>query len=158
MGSTPKADSLTSSTQDFFGLSARTIDGQVVEFGHLRRARLVLVVNIASKSPLAPRHFASLVRLYQAYESQIETFILANFKVRFILLEKAEVNGPNPHPVYAYLRMNGPLYSKRTRTCRQLPGDFTYFMVDPTGRVIAMVEPSTPTGAFDRYIRKVLAR
>lgn len=37
-------------------------------------------------------------------EAEIKNYVKVNYGVTFPMFEKIEVNGPNSHPVYAYLR------------------------------------------------------
>ncbi len=69
MGAQQRGDSLPA-VPGFFELSARTIEGEVMEFSLLKGAKLVLVVNVACRAPRAAQHFSNLVHLYQAYERQ----------------------------------------------------------------------------------------
>ena len=54
----------------------------------------------------------------------IEAYATTNMKVQFPLMDKIEVNGPNTHPIYKYLK-------------QQLPGDlkwnFEKFLIDANG-------------------------
>lgn len=39
-------------------------------------------------------------------------FVKSKFNSKFKLFEKVNVNGPNTHPVYKYLRMKSELFNK----------------------------------------------
>jgi glutathione peroxidase len=72
-------------------------------------------------------------------EQEIRTFCETRYQVTFPLFAKIEVNGPNRHPLYAYLTQQP--------TTPDGPGDiqwnFAKFLVGRDGRVIARFAPAT---------------
>ena len=63
--------------------------------------------------------------------AEIHSFVKTNFGSGFPLLEKIEVNGDHPHPLYAYLRSNSELYDPKTKTSKVVPWNFAKFMLNP---------------------------
>lgn len=57
------------------------------------------------------------------------------------MTEKVEINGPNAHPLYVYLRSKSELYDKKTKTSRVIPWNFSKFIVDQKGKVIKFFPP-----------------
>jgi glutathione peroxidase len=57
------------------------------------------------------------------------------------LTEKVEINGPNAHPLYVYLRSHSELYDEKTKTSRVIPWNFSKFIVDHNGEVIKFFPP-----------------
>jgi len=51
------------------------------------------------------------------------------------MMSKIEVNGPNTHPVYSWLRGNSELYDKKEQKAQQIPWNFSKFLVDRNGNV-----------------------
>ena len=52
------------------------------------------------------------------------------------MFSKIDVNGPNAHPVYQYLRMNSPLYGAEKKTASEIPWNFAKFLVNDEGKVV----------------------
>ena len=109
-----------SSVHDF---TAQTIHGQDADLADYA-GKALLVVNVASECGLTPQ-YADLEALHRQYaaqglavlgfpcnqfkgqepgnEEQILDFCQTRYDVSFPLFSKIEVNGPNRHPLYAYL-------------------------------------------------------
>jgi glutathione peroxidase len=75
------------------------------------------------------------------------------------MFSKIEVNGPNAHPVYQFLRKNSELYNEQEKVAGEIPWNFTKFLVDTQGvvreRFDSGVEPLSPklTGAIDALLK-----
>ena len=46
------------------------------------------------------------------------------------MFSKIEVNGPNAHPVYQFLRKNSELYNEQEKVAGEIPWNFTKFLVN----------------------------
>ena len=70
----------------------------------------------------------------------------------FPLFDKVEVNGPNRHPLYAWLteQKRGFLGSKAIKW------NFTKFLIDREGQVVARYAPQTEPKAIQADIEKLL--
>jgi Glutathione peroxidase len=99
-------------------------DGTVTTFGEAFGGQVVLVVNVASKCGFTPQ-YEGLEELYKTFREQglailgvpcnqfkdqepgtdaeIEQFCQVNYGVTFPLARKANVNGPEAHPLYREL-------------------------------------------------------
>lgn len=137
----------------------------------------MLIVNVASQCGLTP-HYTGMQALFERYgargftvlgfpcnqfgkqepgtAAQIAEFCETHYGVTFPLFAKLEVNGPNRHPLYAWLT------SQTTQP--DGPGDigwnFAKFVVDPSGAVVARFAPTVAPEdpALIRAIEAVLPR
>lgn len=139
--------------------SARTIDGVEKPLADFA-GKVLLIVNVASQCGLTPQ-YRGLQEVYEYYrdrgfevlgfpcnqfggqepgtEDEIRSFCETRYNVTFPLFAKLEVNGPNRHPLYAYLTQQP--------TSPDGPGDiqwnFAKFLIDRQGRVVARFAPTT---------------
>lgn len=121
--------------------------------------QVALVVNTASKCGFTPQ-YAGLERLHRSYgdrglavlgfpcnqfahqepgdESAIGEFCERNYGVSFPMFAKVDVNGPDAHPLYRWLRSEqSGLFGDRIKW------NFTKFLVDRDGRVLQRYAPAT---------------
>ncbi|MDD1536948.1 MULTISPECIES: glutathione peroxidase [unclassified Bradyrhizobium] len=154
-----------------YDFKANSLAGEEVA---LRRfaGQVLLIVNTASKCgftpqyrgledlhrDLSPRGFFVLgfpCNQFGAQEpgqaSEIQAFCLANYAVTFPLFEKVDVNGANAHPLYAYLKrqQSGLLGAS-------IKWNFTKFLVDRDGRVVARYAPTARPEALRTRIETLL--
>jgi glutathione peroxidase len=181
-----------SSVHDF---SAKSIDGSTVKLDKYA-GKLVLVVNVASQCGLTPQ-YTGLEALYRKYKDKglvilgfpcdqflnqepgsdqdIEQFCSLNYDVTFPLFSKIEVNGPQAHPLYTYMRAqqpgktpdaatlaNDPLYKFLSESLPDLlKGDvvkwnFTKFLVGRDGKVLKRFEPTVQPEQIEQEIQSLL--
>lgn len=140
----------------FFDLEAKDIHGKTVKFEEFR-GKVTIIVNVASYCGYTESHYRGLVQLWNSLksepanilafpcnqfgaqepgtESEIETFAKGK-GAEFRLMSKVDVNGPNAHVVYKYLKKEaGPA---------SIGWNFaTYFVVSPDGTITSHsgVEP-----------------
>jgi len=141
----------------FYDISVERIDGTADLLG-AQRGKVTLAVNVASQCGLTPQYQAleELQRelagegftvlgfpcnQFGAQEpgsaAEIVAFCRSNYDVTFPLSVKLEVNGPQRHPVYAFL----------TSPASGIPGDITWnfekFLIGRDGRVLKRYPPET---------------
>jgi glutathione peroxidase len=156
---------------EFYELSANTPRGQPVEMS-VYKGKVLLIVNTATQCGLTPQ-FEGLERLYQEYKDKglvvlgfpcnqfgsqepltnetMEATCKANHGVTFPLFEKIEVNGPNTHPVFKFLKSQlGGLFGRRIKW------NFTKFLIDADGRPVRRFAPVTKPGVIEPYIKRLL--
>ncbi len=145
-----------------YDFNARSLSGDDVSLKRFE-GQVLLIVNTASKCgftpqyegletlhrELSPRGFAVLgfpCNQFGAQEPgearQIAEFCESKYDVTFPMFEKIDVNGANAHPLYNYLKgeKTGLLGSS-------IKWNFTKFLVDRAGRVVARHAPTaTPQG------------
>lgn len=130
--------------------------GETVSLGDYA-GRVLVIVNTASKCGLV-KQLGELQALYDKYEkqgvtvlgfpcdqfnqqefaSQEETmqFCQLNYGVTFPMFQKIDVNGPDEHPLYTFLKkeQSGLLSSK-------IKWNYTKFLVDRKGQVVKRFSP-----------------
>ena len=84
--------------------------------------------------------------------AEIASFCSTTYGVDFPMFDKIEVNGPNRHPLYAWLteQKKGFLGSKAIKW------NFTKFLTDREGRVVARYAPQIEPEAIQADIEKLI--
>ncbi|EHN11195.1 Glutathione peroxidase [Patulibacter medicamentivorans] len=122
--------------------------------------KALLIVNVASRCGLTPQ-YAGLERLQQAYgerglqvlgvpsnqfagqepgsAEEIASFCSTTYGVSFPLLEKADVNGPDRHPLYAELTQAADADGE----AGDVQWNFEKFLLAPGGEVVGRFRPKT---------------
>lgn len=155
-----------------YDFSARGIDGEDVPLERFR-GQALLIVNTASKCGFTGQ-YTGLEALHEAFAdkpfevlgfpcnqfgaqepglaAEIASFCATSFHVEFPMFDKVEVNGPDRHPLYAWLteQKRGFLGSKAIKW------NFTKFLTDREGRVVARYAPQTEPSAIQADIEKLI--
>ena len=105
---------------------------------------------------------------------EITTFCRARYNTKFPQMKKSDVNGANELPLYTYLKsqqgFNGfgkgkaallmkvtnSMKSKEKRTNADIKWNFTKFVVDREGNVVARFEPSNDMADVDKFVAGLL--
>jgi glutathione peroxidase len=156
-----------------YDFSAKTINGREISLRDFQ-GKVLLIVNVASRCGFTPQ-YGGLQEVYQRFkaegfevlgfpcnqfgsqepgkETEIQSFCDLNYGVSFPLFAKIEVNGPNTHPLYAFLESTKPglLGTKRIKW------NFTKFLIDRSGNPVRRYSPRTTPGAISEDIQKALA-
>jgi glutathione peroxidase len=157
-----------SSIYDF---TAKSLQGEDVSLKRFA-GQVLLIVNTASACGFTPQ-YRGLEKLQQAYgprgfavlgfpcnqfgrqepgnAAQIQQFCASNYAVSFPMFDKIEVNGDEAHPLYRYLKgeksgLLGP----------SIKWNFTKFLIDRSGKVVARHAPTTTPEALTREIEALL--
>ena len=147
-----------SSVYDF---SLPSIDGQDAPLNQFK-GKVLLLVNVASKCGYTPQ-YAGLEALYEKYKDQglvvigfpannfgaqepgtnaeIKTFCTRNYKVSFPMYAKVSVKGEDKTPLYRYLTEEASPATKG-----EIGWNFTKFLVDRNGKVVARFESKVKPG------------
>lgn len=136
------------------------------------KGKVLLIVNTATGCGFTPQ-YEGLEKLYEKYrdrgfeildfpcnqfgnqapgtEQEIHSFCQLNYDVTFPQFAKIEVNGPNESPLYTYLKsqQNGVLGSN-------IKWNFTKFLVDKDGSVVARYAPTDKPESLEADIEKLL--
>jgi glutathione peroxidase len=155
-----------------YDFTAQAIDGAQVSLGQFR-GKVVLVVNTASKCGFTPQ-YEGLEKLHEALAqrglailgfpcnqfghqepgdaAQIADFCRLSYDVKFPMFAKIQVNGPEAHPLYQWLKKeaHGVLGSA------SIKWNFTKFLIDREGRVVRRFPPTKKPELIGRQIEKLL--
>jgi glutathione peroxidase len=82
---------------------------------------------------------------------QIEQFCASNYAVSFPMFAKIEVNGSGAHPLYQYLKSE-----KSGLLGSSIKWNFTKFLLDRSGKVVARHAPTTSPEALITEIEELL--
>lgn len=157
---------------ELYSLSARLADGGETTLAEFR-GKVLLIVNTASRcgfTPqyeelealqrrLSPRGFAVLAFPCNQFGAQepgddrsIAEFCSTTYHISFPVFAKVEVNGAGAHPLFRYLKRarRGLLGTGR------IQWNFTKFLVDRQGQVVARFAPITRPAAIEGAIEKLL--
>ena len=81
----------------------------------------------------------------------IEQFCASNYAVTFPMFAKIDVNGDNAHPLYRYLKSE-----KSGLLGSSIKWNFTKFLVDRSGQVVARHAPTTTPESLRKEIEALL--
>ena len=166
---------MTETSQSVFAFSAETLEGRQASLGEFA-GKVLLVVNTASQCGFTPQ-YAGLEKLYRTYkgrglevlgfpcnqfgaqepgsEAEIGAFCQQNYGVSFPMFAKIDVNGEKAHPLYRFLKKEkpgllGPLGGGAIKW------NFTKFLVDRDGKVVARYASTTKPDSLAKDIEKLL--
>ena len=163
---------MSTAAETVYEFTAKTIDGDTVSLDNYR-GRVLLIVNVASKCGFTPQ-YDGLEKLYEKYrargfdvlgfpsnqflsqepgsESEIKSFCELNYKVKFPLFSKIDVNGEHTHPLYGYLKAAQP----GVLGTQKIKWNFTKFLIDRRGKPIKRYAPRTKPEEIDTDIQAAL--
>lgn len=136
--------------------------------------QVLLIVNTASQCGFTPQ-YEGLEALHQAYAprgfsvlgfpcnqfgrqepgsaEEIASFCTTSYHVTFPLFAKIDVNGAGAHPLYEHLKAARP----GLLGSQAIKWNFTKFVVDRRGAVVARHAPTVPPRALTTQIEELLA-
>lgn len=157
----------------FYEFKAKDIHGKEISMEEYK-GKTVLVVNTASKCGFTPQ-YEGLENLYKKYsdnglvilgfpcnqfanqepgdEKSIMEGCLLNYGVTFPMFSKIDVNGPDAHPLYKYLRKELP-----GTISSRIKWNFTKFLVNAEGKPVKRFSPATKPEKIDTYLKKTIFR
>ena len=150
-----------------FDIPVTTIDGRTITLDAFR-GKALLIVNVASRCGFTPqykglealyrRHHDRLVvlgfpcnqfgRQEPGVESEILQFCADEYDVTFPLFAKVDVNGPDAHPLFRYLKLRKKGFLGRAT----IAWNFTKFLVGKDGEVLRRYGPRHTPDAIERDV------
>ena len=157
---------------DLYDIPVITIDGATTTLDEYR-GKTLLIVNVASRCGFTPQ-YEGLEALYRKYrerqfvvlgfpsnqfghqepgsEKDIRTFCDQRYGVTFPLFAKIDVNGPNAHPLYRYLKS-----AKKGILGREaIAWNFTKFLVGKDGKVLRRYGSRSKPEAIEKDIARLV--
>lgn len=157
---------------DMFSLTIPLLDGTPQPFAAYR-GKVLLIVNVASQCGFAPQ-YAGLEALYRRYQdrglvvlgfpcnqfgfqepgsaAEIQQFCALTYGVSFPIFTKIDVNGPETHALYAYLKAAQPGFLGS----QAIKWNFTKFLVDAEGVVRRRYAPTDTPEQIERDLVALL--
>jgi glutathione peroxidase len=161
-----------SSVLDF---TLNSIDGKPAPLAAYR-GKVIVIVNVASQCGYTPQ-YAGLEKVYEKYKDrgfvilgfpannfgeqepgtneEIKTFCKSKYQVTFPMYAKVSVAGGDATPLYQFLTDK----KSNPATGGEIQWNFTKFLVDRNGKVIARFEPAIEpesadvTGAIEKALK-----
>ena len=157
-----------------YDFTAKTIDGAEQSLKGYR-GKTLLVVNVASKCGFTPQ-YTGLEALHRKFsergfavlgfpcdqfghqepgdEAEIKNFCSLNYEVTFPLFAKVEVNGPNAHPLYQWLKSQKP----GVLGTEAIKWNFTKFLIDGNGAVVRRYGSADKPESIETEVAALLPR
>ncbi|NTU83576.1 MAG: glutathione peroxidase [Chloroflexales bacterium] len=151
-----------------YDLSANLLDGTPQSFADYQ-GKVLLIVNVASHCGFTPQ-YTGLEALYRRHQdeglvvlgfpcnqfgaqepgsaAEIQEFCSLSYGVSFPIFAKIDVNGPQTHPLYAYLKAQQP----GLLGSQAIKWNFTKFLVDGDGVVRRRYAPADAPEQIERDI------
>lgn len=156
------------SVYDFVVKSQKGEDVSLKEY----EGKVLLIVNTATGCGFTPQ-YDGLEKLYETYKDQgfvildfpcnqffrqapgtdeeINQFCSLRFNTQFPRFKKIEVNGDKADPLFKYLCTKDGKY-------KRVKWNFTKFLVNKKGEVVARFEPTEKPESFENTIKEELAK
>jgi len=155
-----------------YDFELKTIDGEITTLTPYK-GKVLLIVNVASQCGFTYQ-YEGLEKLYKTYkekglvvlgfpsnqfanqepgdEEEIKKFCSLTYDVTFPMFAKIDVNGEHAHPLYTFLKtqQSGLLGSE------SIKWNFTKFLIDKEGKVIARYAPTTKPESLEETIKGML--
>lgn len=154
-----------------YDYKTKSLQGKEVDLAEFK-GKVIIVVNTASKCGFTPQ-YDGLEKLYRKYKDQglmilgfpcnqfgnqepgtakdIQEGCLINYGVTFRMFGKVDVNGPNEHPLYTFLKKEqGGWFNSNIKW------NFTKFLIDRDGKPVKRYAPITKPEKMEEDILKLL--
>lgn len=158
--------------QDIYSIPVKTVQKSETTLNDYK-GKVLLIVNVASKCGYTPQ-YEGLEKLHRKYkergfevlgfpcnqfgaqepgsEQEIQQFCKLTYDVSFPLFGKINVNGGETAPIYEFLKSSQP----GVLGTEAVKWNFTKFLVDKNGKVVARYAPTTKPEDLEQEIEKLL--
>lgn len=153
---------------------AKTISGEEQSLQEFK-GKVLLIVNVASQCGFTPQ-YKGLQALYEKFkdqgfeilgfpcnqfgsqepgsESEIQQFCELNFGVKFPLFSKVDVNGPDAHPLFVFLKDA----ARGVLGTHAIKWNFTKFLIDRQGNVVQRFAPQEKPESLENAVVSTLRK
>ena len=161
----------------FYDYSVTTPKGEEISMKDYA-GKVVMVVNTATGCGFTP-HYKDIEDMYEKYQApgtdeEIHEFCQLHYNTKFPQMKKSDVNGENAIPLFKYLKsqkgfegfdknpagllMSGLLKTidKDYKKNPEIKWNFTKFIVDREGNVVARFEPTTDMKKVDEFVASLI--
>jgi len=128
----------------------------------IKKNKAILVVNISFKCEKTKKELKRLKRIYDKYKvygleilafyspefskeklelKEIKSLISSKYSLTFPIFSKISLNGPNTHQFYSYLKINTPKLKLSEHSVKNIPWDFSKFILDSDYNIKEFYEP-----------------
>jgi glutathione peroxidase len=154
-----------------YDFTAKSLAGEDIPLKRFE-GQVLLIVNTASACGFTPQ-YKGLQALHEEFEPrgfsvlgfpcnqfgsqepgdamQIEQFCASNYAITFPMFAKIDLNGSNAHPLYQYLKNE-----KSGLLGASIKWNFTKFLVDRSGKVVARHSPTAKPEGLTKEIEALL--
>ncbi|KAJ6850219.1 putative glutathione peroxidase 4 isoform X2 [Iris pallida] len=137
------------------------------------KGKVLLVVNVANQCGFTSVNYAEMAELYAKYKNrdfeilafpcnqflrqapgtslEVKEIACTRFKAEYPIFQKVKVNGRDTVPVYKFLKASKPSYLGS-----RIKWNFTKFLVDREGKVIARYSPTRNPLSIEKDIQEAL--
>jgi len=155
-----------------YNYKIKSLKGQEIYFDEFK-GKAILIINTASKCGFTPQ-YTGLEKLYEIYKDkglvvigfpcnqfggqepglaqEIQENCLVNYGVTFLITEKVDVNGPNAHPIFEFLKHSLP----GILGFEDIKWNFTKFLLDRKGKPVKRYAPTVEPADIEGDILELL--
>lgn len=154
-----------------YDFTVKDINGKDVSLSQFK-GKALLIVNVASKCGFTPQ-YEGLEALHKELagqvevlgfpcnqfgkqepgdENEIKNFCSLTYNVTFPMFSKVDVNGPDAHPLYQFLKGEKP----GILGTEAIKWNFTKFLVDKNGNVVKRYAPNDKPEDIKKDLQKIL--
>ena len=158
--------------KSIYEYSVKDINGQDIVLNQYK-GKVLLIVNVASKCGFTPQ-YKGLEEIFEEYKGEvvvlgfpcnqfgqqepgnaeeIKNFCSLSYDVKFPLFQKIDVNGPQTHPLYEFLKEAKP----GILGTEGIKWNFTKFLVNKNGEVVKRYAPNDKPESIKRDLAQYLA-
>lgn len=158
--------------KNIYDFKVLTANKDEIEMSHFK-GKTLLIVNVASKCGFT-NQYTELQDIYSKYSKrdfeilafpcnqfgsqepgtieEIQSFCEMNYNITFSIFDKIDVNGPNEHPMFKYLKDELP----GVFGTKNIKWNFTKFLIDKNGKPIKRYSSTVKPMSILSDIQRIL--